>query len=80
MQRRLKDSVETLTVETITFRESSEQLTGQLDVSIASLTAETIKAGKASDRAARRLVVLTVVPVIMTAALVDLTVVLAIRK
>ncbi len=40
MQRRLKDAVERLAVETIRSRESSEQLTGQLDASIARLTTE----------------------------------------
>jgi hypothetical protein len=44
------------------------------------LTAETIRARESSDRAARRLVWLTVVLVVFTAALVALTVVLAVRK
>jgi hypothetical protein len=80
MQRRLKDTTERLTAETIKSRESSERLTSQLDASIASLTAETVKAARASDRAARRLVWLTVVLVVFTAALVALTVVLAVRN
>lgn len=42
MQRRLKDAAQNLTSEEIRSRESSERLTGQLDASIASLTAETV--------------------------------------
>jgi hypothetical protein len=80
MQRRLKDAVEALTAETVRSRESSEKLTGQLDASIAGLTAETVRAAQASDRAARRLVWLTVVLVVLTAVLVALTVVLAVRS
>lgn len=79
MQRRLKDAVENLTAEEIRSRESSERLSGQLDASIVGLTAATIRAARSSDRAARRLVWLTVVLVLLTAALVALTVVLAVR-
>jgi hypothetical protein len=46
----------------------------------ACLAAETIKARESSDRAARRLAWLTFVLVLLTAALVALTVVLAVRK
>jgi hypothetical protein len=79
MQWRLKDAVQNLTAEEIRSRESSERLTGQLDASIASLTAETVAARESSDRTARRLVWLTVVLVVLTTALVTLTVVLAVR-
>jgi hypothetical protein len=52
----------------------------RLKVAIMDLTTETIAARKASDRTAGRLVWLTVVLVILTAALVALTVVLAVKK
>jgi hypothetical protein len=79
MNRRLKDAVEKLTGEITAFRESSERLTGLLDASVASLTAETIAARESSERAGRR-VWLNVLLVAMTAALVALTVVLALKK
>jgi hypothetical protein len=80
MNRRLKDAVEKLTGEITVFRESSERLTGQLDASVASLTAETIATRESSERAGRRVFWLNVVLVVMTAALVALTVVLALKK
>jgi hypothetical protein len=52
----------------------------RLKVAIADLTTETIAARKSSDRTAGRLVWLTVVLVVLTAALVALTVVLAVKK
>lgn len=80
LNRRLKDAVEKLTAETIASRESSAQLIRQLDASISGLTAETAKAARASDRAARRLVLLTVVLVVLTGVLVYLTALLAARR
>lgn len=52
----------------------------RLKVAIVALTTGTIAARKSSDRTSGRLVWLTVVLVVLTAALVALTVVLAIRK
>lgn len=51
----------------------------RLKDAITDLTRETVAARKSSDRTARRLVWLTVVLVVLTAALVALTVVLAVR-
>jgi hypothetical protein len=72
MQRRLKYAVEALTAETIASRQSSERLTARLDASIASLTQETVRARESSERVGRRLIWLTVVLVLLTAALVAL--------
>jgi hypothetical protein len=84
MQRRLKDSVEALTAETIESRESAERLTGQLDASIGTLTAELITFRTSSDAAAgklerltRWLIGFTIVLVVLTLAVVVLTAVLA---
>ena len=52
----------------------------RLKDAITDLTRETVAAGKSSDRAAHRLVWLTVVLVVLTAVLVALTVVLAVRR
>lgn len=79
MQRRLKDAVENLTVETVTSRESSERLTGQLDASIGSLTAETVKSRESAERLTRWLIGFTAGLLILTAVLVALTVILARR-
>jgi len=51
----------------------------QLDASITSLATETVTAREFSDRTARRLVWLAVVLVVLTAALLALTVVLSVR-
>jgi len=52
----------------------------RLKVAIVDLTTETIAARQSSDKAARRLAWLTIVLVVLTAALVGLTVVLAARR
>jgi hypothetical protein len=70
--RELGGSVIQLTEETVRSRRSSERLISQLDSSVRGLTAETVEAARASDRAARWLIVLTVVLVLLTGALVAL--------
>lgn len=50
----------------------------RLKVAVAELTAETIAMRESSERASARLVWLTIVAVVLTAALVALTVVLAV--
>ena len=84
MQRRLKDSVEALTAETIKSRESAERLTSQLDTSIGTLTAELVTFRTSSDAAAgklerltRWLIGFTIVLVVLTLAVVALTGLLA---
>jgi hypothetical protein len=52
----------------------------RLKVAIVDLTTETIAARKSSDRAAARLLWLTVILVVLTTALVALTVVLSLKK
>ena len=86
MQRRLKDSVQALTAETINSRKSAEQLTGQLDHSIGTLTAELVSFRASSDAAAGKLerltkwlIGFTVVLVVLTLAVVVLTAVLAVK-
>lgn len=56
------------------------EMSRRLKVAITDLTAETIASRKSSERAAARLVWLTVVVVVLTAVLVALTVVLATRS
>jgi hypothetical protein len=50
MDRGLKDAVENLTAETITFRESFEARDARLNVSITSLTMKIATFRKSSDR------------------------------
>lgn len=56
------------------------EMNRRLKAAITDLTAETIASRKSSERAARRIVWLTVVVVLLTAALVALTVVLAVKS
>lgn len=74
MQRRLKDSVEALTAETIASRESAERLTGELNTKIGDLTGELITFRTSSDEAARKLARLTTWLIVFTIVLVILTV------
>ena len=55
------------------------EMSRRLKSAIQDLTYETIAARKSSDRTAARLILLSIVGVILTAALVALTVVLAVR-
>lgn len=56
------------------------EMSRRLKVAIGELTSETVAARRSSDRASARIVWLTVVLVLLTAALVALTVVLAVRS
>jgi hypothetical protein len=55
------------------------EMNRRLKVAIAELTAETVAARRSSERAGTRLVWLTAVVVLLTAALVALTIVLAVK-
>jgi hypothetical protein len=77
MQRRLKVATENLTAEEVRSRESSERLIG-LDTSITGLTAEIVAFRTSSDAAAQKLERLTNWLIGFTAALLVMTVVLVI--
>ena len=76
---RLSDAALIATAPGLASETHQMELTRRLKVAIQDLTGETIAARKSSDRAAARIMWLTFVLVVMTAALVALTVVLAVK-
>jgi hypothetical protein len=76
---RLSDAELIATAPSLANETHQMEMSRRLKSAIQELASETIAARKSSDRTAARLVLLSIVGVVLTAALVALTVVLAVR-